>query len=257
MTARASGRGWLRTAPDFSQGNPLPVHARIEQWLIDTIGRGELATGDQLPREDEFAAQLGVSRMTLRQALSSLQSKGVVSRRTGRRGGTFVTSPAIDCDLTGLVGFTEQMRRSNMRAGARMVSATTVPANNEVANHLGIARGALVHRVVRVRTANRTPLALECSDFPVEHFPDLLEHGLTGSLYSLLSRVYKQRPRTAHETLIPVIASQEDADLLTVEPGSSLLLIERTAYTAAGLAVEYARDRFRPDRVRVSLRTSL
>jgi GntR family transcriptional regulator len=54
-----------------------------------------------------------------------------------------------------------------------------------------------------------------------------------------------------------VIAAPEEATLLHVEPQSPLMLIERTAYTAAGLAVEYARDLFRPDRVKISLQTGI
>ena len=48
--------------------------------------------------------------MTLRQALGALEARGLVQRKRGRSGGTFVTRPRIECDLTGLPGFTEQMR---------------------------------------------------------------------------------------------------------------------------------------------------
>jgi len=52
-----------------------------------------------------------------------------------------------------------------------------------------------------------------------------------------------------------VIAGTSEAELLGVEAKSALMLIERTASTAAGLPVEYARDLFRPDKVRISFRT--
>jgi hypothetical protein len=120
-----------------------------------------------------------------------------------------------------------------------------------------VRRGAPVHAVFRVRTAQRRPLVLERSYFPVELFPDLLEQRLTGSLCSLLARHYHQKPYVATENLELVIARDAEAKLLEIEPGSPLMLIERTAYTAAGHAVEYARDLVRPDRVRVSLRTGI
>jgi GntR family transcriptional regulator len=245
------------SVPAFTTVAGLPLHTQIERWLIDVIGRGDLVNGDRLPREGDLAAALGVSRMTLRQALATMEAQGTVVRRPGRSGGTYVSEPRIECDLTGLAGFTEQMRRANIRAGARVVSALTVPATAAVAGALSIARGDGVHEVVRVRTARREPLALERSYFPAEVFPDLLTHRLTGSLYELLRRHYGQTPYVASENLEPVIAGASEAELLAVEAKSALMLIERTASTAAGLPVEYARDFFRPDKVRISFRTGL
>ena len=257
MAVETSPPDWRGILPALSAKGGQPVHVQIERWLTEVIGRGELVPGDRLPREDELASLLGVSRMTLRQALATLESHGIVIRKTGRTGGTFVTEPRIDCDLTGLAGFTEQMRRAHVRAGARMVSAKTVPAPAAVAAALAIDRGSPVHEVIRVRTARRKPLALERSYFPSGPFPDLLGHRLTGSIYELLTRQYGQQPHTASETLEPVVARSEEAELLEVMENSPLMLIERTAFTIAGLAVEYARDLFRPDRVRISLQTGI
>jgi len=247
----------MSNAPNFSSAAGPPAHAQIENWLRQVIGRGDLVPGDRLPREDEFAQLLGVSRMTLRQALGSLEGLGTVVRKTGRSGGTFITEPRIECDLTGLAGFTEQMRRANVRAGARMVSARTIAAIAAVSNGLSIERGAPVHEIIRVRTAHRKPLALERAYFPAESFPDLLDYRLTGSIYELLTRHYGQTPHTATETLEPVAAREDEAILLGVAANTPLMLIERTAFTAAGLAVEFAKDLFRADRVKISLRIGI
>lgn len=248
---------WATDLPDLSDSSSVPAHARIERWLTELIGRGHLVPGDRLPPEGQLAALLGVSRMTLRQALGRLETVGTVVRKPGRTGGTFVDEPKIVCDLTGLAGFTEQMRRANVRAGARMVSAQTRAASHAVASGLSIERGAPVHEVIRVRTARREPLALERAYFPAAVFPDLLTRRLTGSLYALLTKTYGQTPATAAESLEAVTASPDEARLLHIDQQAPLLQIERTAYTAAGLAVEYARDLFRPDRVRISLRTGI
>ena len=248
---------WLAGAPRFPDPDGGPAHAGIARWLTELIGRGDLVAGDRLPREDAFAKSLGVSRMTLRQALATLEGKGMLERKSGRLGGTFVREPRIDCDLTGMAGFTEQMRRANLRAGARVVSAATVPANAKIAEALSVQRATPVHEIVRVRTARREPLAIERSYFPVGPFPDLLDHSLSGSLYSVLARDYGQRPTSAAESLEPVIAREDEASLLQVETGTPLMLITRTAYTAAGLAVEFAQDIFRADRIRIALRTGI
>ena len=257
MTRSVTAPEWATPLPDLNDASSVPAYARIERWLTDLMGRGDLVAGDRLPPEGDLAALLGVSRMTLRQALGSLESVGTIVRKPGRSGGTFVAEPKILCDLTGLAGFTEQMRRANLRAGARMVSAITRPASHAVASGLSIERGAPVHEVIRIRTARREPLALERAYFPAATFPDLLARRLTGSLYALLTKVYGQTPATATESLQAVAATANEAALLQIDHADPLMQIERTAFTAAGLPVEYARDLFRPDRVRISLRTGI
>ena len=246
---------WLSTVPEIPAPDGSPAHATVARWLIDLTARGELVPGDRLPREDQFSAHLGISRMTLRQALATLEASGMLERKTGRQGGTVIREPRIDCDLTRLAGFTEQMRRANVRAGARVISAETVSANATVAQALAIPRRAPVHEIVRVRTARREPLALERSYFPCDTFPDLLTNRLTGSLYELLARRYGQQPVSASETLEPVTAGAYEAGLLNIAEASPLMAIERTAYSDTGLPLEHARDLFRPDRIRISLRT--
>jgi GntR family transcriptional regulator, transcriptional repressor for pyruvate dehydrogenase complex len=75
---------------------PLAVLGRAEE-VAGRVGQaiqlGLLSDGEQLPPEAEFAAQLGVSAMTLREALAMLRQQGLVETRRGRAGGTFVRRP--------------------------------------------------------------------------------------------------------------------------------------------------------------------
>ncbi|HEY3006022.1 MAG TPA: GntR family transcriptional regulator [Kribbellaceae bacterium] len=59
--------------------------------LVQTIKLGVVPVGDRLPPERELADLLGVSRMTLREAIKALAEAGFVESRRGRGGGTFVT----------------------------------------------------------------------------------------------------------------------------------------------------------------------
>jgi GntR family transcriptional regulator len=255
MAALTMGHAVLAGAPDLATQGEEPAHVRIERWLERLIASGRLEPEDKLPAEVEMAVALGVSRMTLRQALSTLEAKGLLVRRRGRWGGSFVAEPRIEVELSGLPGFTEQMRRAHVRAGARILRAETLPAPAEVRQALRLGRGAQVHLLVRVRSAHRSPLALEESHFPADLFPDLLSHRLGGSVYALL-RGYGLPPCSAVEELEPVLASEEQASRLEVPAGAPLLRITRTAYAEDGRPVEHACDHFRADRTRITLRTS-
>lgn len=59
--------------------------------LLTVIKLGMVAPGERFPAERELAAQLGISRLTLREAIRALQQAGYVEPRRGRFGGTFVT----------------------------------------------------------------------------------------------------------------------------------------------------------------------
>jgi GntR family transcriptional regulator len=243
----------LAGRPELGVATDEPSHARITTWLLARIGAGHLRPDDRLPPEGELAASLGVSRMTLRQALGSLEARGFIERRRGRSGGNFVREPLLEVDLTGLPGFTELMRRANVRAGARIVRARLMTAPRPLAAELELGRDRQVAEIVRVRTARRRPLALEETYLPAHLFPGLLDRPLTGSLYVLMRRHYSLSPDRAQEWLEPEVATAEHAALLDIAPGSALMLVTRKASTAAGVPVEFARDRYRADRSRISL----
>ncbi|NUP78305.1 MAG: winged helix-turn-helix transcriptional regulator, partial [Nonomuraea sp.] len=75
---------------------PVGGAGRVEavvRRLADAIALGLLADGEQLPSEAELAARLGVSTVTLREALMALRQRGLVETRRGRGGGSFVRTP--------------------------------------------------------------------------------------------------------------------------------------------------------------------
>ena len=242
---------------DVTDHGSAPTHAQIESSLIDAIAGGRLKVGMKLPTEREFAEQLGVSRMTLRQALSALERRGVLVRRKGRSGGTFIAQPRVECDMTGLPGFTEQLRQANLRPGARVLLARTEVAEPRQQAALELGPDERVHHVVRIRTANDLPMSIERAWYPERHFADLLDQPLSGSIYEVLDESYGLRAHTAVEYLESISASDDDAQHLGIEPGAPLTRIERTAHSAAGQPLEFARDVYRPDRVRLLVRTGV
>ena len=219
--------------------------------MAEAIARGDLQPGSRLPPERDLAERLRVSRMTLRQALDSLERRGLVVRMRGRTGGTFVAEPKFEMDVGTLAGLTEQLRRQGHRAGARVLRAREGPAGHRSAEALQLEPGAAVFEVIRLRLSNDEPLALERSLFPAKLLPGFLRGPLDGSLYEVLRDRYRLAPARALERLEPVVATAREGEALGVREGAPLLLVERTAFAASGVPLEYARDLFRGDRTRV------
>ena len=230
-------------------GSPRPAWVQIEEWLADRIEAGSLAPGERLPPERDLAGVLSVSRMTVRQALASLAARGLVERGVGR--GTFVRTRAkVVHDLTRVAGFTEQVERQGLAAGTQVLAARECPAPEWPAAALGLAPGDPAYRLERLRLGGDRPIALEDTWLPAARFPGLLDHDLEGSLYALMRDTYRLGPVSATERLEPVAAGQFEAEMLGVERGSPLMLVERIAYSADGVPVEFAADRHRGDAAR-------
>jgi DNA-binding GntR family transcriptional regulator len=231
----------------IDRSSKVPVYVQIEQRLIELIESGEVAVGDRLPSERELAAWVGVSRLTARAALDSLARRGLLERGVGRRGSSVARTKLIH-DLRSFAGFTDMASRQGRSAAARIRAIRSLPAPAAVADELEIASGEEVFRIARVRFADEEPVAFEDSWIPAARFPGLLDLDLRGSLYRLMRDEYGSAPVRAIERLEPVIADPDHAEALGVAPGAPLMLIERVAYAADGVPVEFARDHHRGDR---------
>jgi GntR family transcriptional regulator len=222
--------------------------------LLDLINSGTLQPGDRLGTERELAAQLSVSRATLRQVLAVLAEGGVVRRVPGRAGGTFVAHAKVDRDLSMIVGLPEYLRRQGFVAGTQVLSATMSSADDIAANYLALPAGSLLINIVRIRLADGIPISLERVQLPAEMFPGLLGLPLGGSIYDLLDSHYGVRPDEVVEHLEVTEASPDKAAVLAVNAGAALLAVTRTSSTAAGVPFEFSHDLFRADRTCVTFR---
>lgn len=228
-------------------GPGRPAYRQIELQLLDLIVEGALAPGDRVPAERELALRVGVSRMTLRQALDGLVRRGLLERRGGL--GTFVAAHKVEQDLRVLRSYPEELRGQGVITTTAVLGSATLPAPASVALALGLDRAAPVHQIERLRTAAGTPLLAETAWLPAALLPGFLAEPLQGSLWDALA-LAGHRVARAVESLEPVLAGAEEARLLEVVEGAPLMLVGRTSYDGAGVPVEHAVSTFRGDRTR-------
>jgi GntR family transcriptional regulator len=227
----------------------------VRRVLADQISSGQLRPGQRLGAERALAAELGVSRATLRQALAVLEDGGMIRRIPGRGGGTFVAKGKIERDLSRIVGVPALLRSQGVLAGTRVVSARLAEAEDATAQALRARPGELIVELVRIRLADGSPFSLEHAKFPAQRFPGLLELPLGGSVYELIEEHFGVKPAEATERIEVVLASADEAAILDIEPGAPLLAITRTTTDTDGEPMELSRDLFRADRTRIVVRT--
>lgn len=224
-----------------------PKYRLIAEALAADIAAGRFKPGDQVPSERVIAGEMGISRMTVRQALGHLADRGIVESRVGH--GTFVGVPTIQQQLSTLTGFTEEMERQGRKPGSIIVEALRRPAEPAIAAALGLRARGEVFRIKRVRLADGEPVAIETTEIPVALAPDLLERAdlASTSLYDTLRAHYGLRPTEAEQTLAAAAADPEVALSLGVAPGAPVLRLTRLTRDVSGLAIEHVRSVYRGD----------
>ncbi|MGA8247620.1 MAG: GntR family transcriptional regulator [Nocardioides sp.] len=211
----------------------------VREELVRRIEDGSLPTGSRLPSEPDLAAELSVSRATVREALQALATDGMVERRRGS--GTFVTDrPRMVNSLDLNFGVTEAIVAAGMRPGTRGATFRVEPATVENATHLGVSPGTNLLVIDRVRTADDAPVVLS-RDLLVKDLAGdrdaVVGRMLEGSIYDVLREDLHIAVDHGVATLRPILADSYLASRLSVEPGALLVYLWQVDYASNGRPV--------------------
>ncbi len=242
-------------SPSLLRRSPVPLYAQVKELLRSRIGSASRDSERRLPSERELARQLGVSRMTVRQALRDLADEGTVFTAPGR--GTFLATNKMAQPLGALTSFTQDMLRRGLAPSSTTLAAEQI-VDPHVAEVLGIAPESPIARIRRLRLADGEPMAIETTHLPLVLCPGILALDLEhGSLYETLSGRYQLRLRTAEQSIEARIADHAIAQVLRLEPHSAVLFIERRTQLEDGRTIEFVRSYYRGDRYQFRVRLAV
>jgi GntR family transcriptional regulator len=206
----------------------------VRDALASRIADGAIPAGSRLPPEPQLAAELGVSRATLREALRSLEEDGFVTRTRGA--GTYATHrPRLRNNLDVNFGVTEAIRAAGMKAGTLQSEVRSVRAEAEEAKSLDLAPGDAVLVLERVRSADDRPVVFSRDVVSATLLPaDALDRLRDGSVYDLIEQKAGTSIQHGVVTLEPMKSDRTLAQKLDVEPGELLLYLRQVDYDRAG-----------------------
>jgi GntR family transcriptional regulator len=130
-----------------------PLYSRIQEYIAELILSGKLTPESKIQSEREFSEDLGVSRMTVRKALTELVNEGLLERKHGS--GTYVAKPKITYESLELMNYVQAMQRRNIATTTQLLEFSEMVASRRLAELLEIEIGDPIYRLVLLRFANR------------------------------------------------------------------------------------------------------
>lgn len=230
-----------------------PLSGVVYQAIAEQIARGGLREGSRLPTEREFAVTMGVSRTTVRKAIAALTAAGLVRAVQGR--GTFVTTRGLVEPPNTLLSFSQLAAARGLQPGASVISSAVRGAALAEADRLRIAPGARVLDLVRLRTLDGIPVAIQSSVVPLSIAPDIasVDWGFE-SLYAQLSAA-GVAPVRSDWTIEAQAAERHVAGQLGLPVGAPVLRVDSISFCLDERVVELGLTVYRGDRYQ--LRTSV
>ena len=223
-------------------------YLRVQQALADEIARSRWGQGSLLPPERALADHFGVSRVTLRRALAELEREGVVSRNGSRWA---VGSSPIGEPPNVLMSFSEMAGTRGLLPSATVLGTRERAATLDEAETLGLAPGASLFELERLRALDDVPILIDRSCLPAALVPGIDATDFSSaSLYELLETRYDLRPTRARFTVEAVAADERRAGLLDLEPGQPLLRCMQQTEDQGGRPIELCEMVYRGDRYR-------
>jgi len=221
----------------------VPLYRQLVTDFVRRIESGDLKPGERIPSERDLAQALKLSRITVQQALNTLERLGLVYREQGR--GTFVAEPKLH-RVKGFGSFTEYVERQGKIPTSRIVTQELVDPTENLRHLLKLQPDEQVLHLVRIRLADDAPLAIQCAYLPHSLCPGLEQEDLLShSLYSLLRAKYSIYPTWTEPQICASTASETEADLLGLEPDAPVLVVDSLTYTDSFEIIEQVKTVYR------------
>ena len=206
----------------------------------------------QLPSEIDLAAQLGVSRGTVRKAVSELIRLGALVVVHGR--GTFVSSPTLEQPLADrLIAFSEDLIEKGIPYSTRVIGQKLIVPEQPIASLMLLQKGESVLYLHRVRSIRDTPIVVLDNYVSARRCPGIEQIDFrVERLFHVLEVRYGLQLGWGRRTFQAKAAPDHVAALLGDAAGAPVMYMEQLVYLASGEPIEYSGVWLRGESFRLS-----
>ena len=224
-----------------------PLWLQLKHALRDML-TFDLRPGDQFPTEVQIGEAYNLSRVTVRQAITSLVDEGLLERRQGR--GTFVLSVRLAETLSAFRPFLLNGFDAVDPADITVHNVETVPVPDWIGAKLGLGRQEQVFKIRKVLTLAGERVAFRTSYLPQAAVPRLLEADMRPPLIVTLEQQFGFRLVRADETIEFIVADEFRSEMLGVAVNHPMILVERVVGASTGHVIKCSRTYYKADRFR-------
>lgn len=248
--------GLLTSEPTTEPAEPSgPQYLALRDRIAEGIEGGKMAAGTRLPSERQLQSKSGAARGTIREALFQLEAEGLIYRRD--RSGWYVSPPPITYDPTRWAGFMSFVADQGRNPATETLSTEEVPAPPAIADIFRVAPGSRMFLIIRRRSIDGRPVLVERIMVDAALAPELLKHEFNGSLTQILSQHYGLSVVRNRVDMRPCALVKSAAERLGVKAGTPGLMVVRTSFDSQGRVVEFDREYWRHDAIRVHVDVSV
>ena len=228
--------------------SPIPLYHQLKEKIQAKIDDGYYLSGDMIPTERELQEYYGVSRITVRNAISELVAEERVVRRQGQ--GTMVAKPRIVEEDTRLRGFTEKSMAQGAQfedVGTQVLHVERLVPQPRVCAYLGVPLESTVIYVKRLRMIHEEPIAI-FENYIRDDMGIETDEDFSHSIYELYEKGHRLAIASAERCIEASAAQGESAVLLGLREGDPVLIIRNTTFLRDATPIEYAEGVYRADR---------
>jgi GntR family transcriptional regulator len=232
----------LKRSPSLTE----QAKAHIKELILE----GKFADG-RIPSESDLANELGVSRTTIRDALSRLEIEGTVYRKQGA--GTFVNRPGLQIKsrLDEIWSYEAVLEAHGYQPSVELLGIYQALPDESIRSILGLNPGEEVTILRKLFSEDSEPVIFTENQIPGRFVPqELEEEQLTIPVYELVEVCCQQTLNYYLSEVVPIVADEELSQLLNVKINTPLLALEETGYNDDNEPILWARSIFRDDLVR-------
>ncbi|MCS3456784.1 DNA-binding GntR family transcriptional regulator [Aeromonas sp. BIGb0405] len=232
---------------------PLTKSEQICQTLHRYIASGQLTAGQQLPAERALSERFATTRITVKEALSTMEAEGIIYR--AERRGWFVAPPRLVYDPARHTHFHQWIAEQQRSAETRLLGQGSELASSDLCRWMAITPFTPLFGIRRQRLIDGRPVLHVSHHLLATRFPGIESQPLAGSLTELYLREYGMGQGGARLEVTPVAARGEIARVLNLAQGSPVLRLVRVNYDQAGALIDCDIEHWRPDAICIALDT--
>lgn len=222
-----------------------PMYIKIHNQIKREIENHDYKVGSKIPAERQLAQKFGVSRMTLRQAIKTLEDEGILEQRVGS--GTYVANQKVQEKMSGIMSFTDITHANGQTPSSKLISYRFGKPSLSEMERLNLDDKQEVLRMERIRYADDVPICYEVVSIPQNLVENMSKADISAHLYQTLEKNGYKVGRVT-EYISAAVANENAARLLDAKKGEALITRLQVTELSNGMPFEYTRASYVADR---------